>query len=99
MSSDMRGRVEETEGRRGDCLIVPDRSSCCTLVELFQAGRLLRVAFPSAPLLDGEESGVRLELYLWEGRSGVTGVGGWPPFMKWNMDDRCRRMRVGSDEG
>lgn len=76
MSSDRRGRVEEIEGRRGDCLIVAERSSPSTLVELFHAGRLLRVAFASAPLLDGEESGVRLELYLWDGRSGVTGVGG-----------------------
>ena len=76
MSSDKRGRVEEIEGRRGDCLMVADRSSASTLVELFHAGRILRGAFPSAPFLDGEESGVRLELYLWEGRSGVTGVGG-----------------------
>ena len=58
ISSDVRGRFE-TEGRRGDCLTVPPRSSFSTLVELFHAGRSLSVVFAS-PLRDGDESGVRL---------------------------------------
>ena len=57
-SVDVRGRPE-TEGLRGDCLIVAARSSTSTFVELFHAGRDLSVAFASA-LRDGDESGVRL---------------------------------------
>ncbi len=94
-SVEVRGR--ETDGLRGDCLIVPLRSSS-TLVELFHVGRLLNVVLVSA-FLEGELSGVRLLLYLWEGRSGVVGVGGWPPLKKWNTDDRWRRVRDGSEEG
>ena len=62
ISSEVRARPE-TEGRRGDCFTVP-RSSFSTLVELFHAGRDLSVLFGSPLLRDGDESGVRLWLYL-----------------------------------
>ena len=29
----------------------------------------------------------------------MVGVGGWPPLRKVNMDDLCRRVRVGSEDG
>ena len=84
ISSEVRGR--DTDGLRGDCLTVPVRSSPSILVELFHAGRILSVELASTRL-EGELSGVRLLLYLWVGRSGVVGVGGWPPLRKWNIDD------------
>jgi len=72
------------------------RSSCWIFVELFHAGRLLlSVAMVSSLLVDGEDSGVRLCECLWEG---VIGVGGGLP-KKWNIDARCRRVRVGSEDG
>ena len=88
MSSDMRGRVEEIEGRRGDCLIVPDRSSCCTLVELFQAGRLI-------VLVEGDDSGVMLCECQCEG---VIGAGDGLP-EKFIKDERGRSTREGSVDG
>lgn len=84
-SAELRGRPE-MDGRRGDCLMVPPRSSFSTLVELFHAGRDDLIVDFASGFLDGDESGVTLLLYLWEGRSGVVGVGGWPPLRKWNIE-------------
>lgn len=66
MSSDRR-YIGETDGLRDDDLVVAARSSSSTLVELFHAG-LFKVLPPmpelSSLLVDGDDSGVRLWLYL-----------------------------------
>lgn len=93
----------ETDGRRGDDLSVAIRSSSSTFVELFHAGLLLlSVEFACADassrssfLEEGDDSGVRLCVCLCDG---VKGVGGWLP-MKLSIDDRCRSVRAGSEDG
>ena len=62
-SAEDRGRPD-TDGLRGDFLIVPERSSGSTLVELFHAGLDFSVEFASIFLEAGDDSGVRLWLYL-----------------------------------
>lgn len=75
-------------------------ASGSTFVELFQ-GDLFRVLPPlfleSTRAFRGDESGVRLWLYLWEGRSGVIGVVG--PRRDVKRDVFCRRRGTGSEEG
>lgn len=74
-----------------------------TLVELFHlcldgVGLPLTVESPSSFLELGEDSGVRLWVYLWP-FSGVTGVGGWLP-RKWKSDCRWRTLfGRGSEDG
>lgn len=102
MSSDWpyRPAVESRLGVVG--LTVSVRSSSPTFVELFHrcfSCRLFTVEFASGLEILGEESGVRLWLYLCVGRSGVTGSGGGFP-RKENTEVRWRRIvGTGSDDG
>lgn len=87
------------EGRLGGvCLSVIEPSSGCTFVELFHLGGLiLTVILGESSVLRrlGEESGVRLWLYLCDDRSGVIVCE--PP--KGKNDERCRNFGAGSDNG
>jgi hypothetical protein len=91
----------------GVALTVNERSSCSTFVELFHRSllllrRVLIVLFKSTLVTRGDESGVRLMLCLWPGRSGVAGVGGSGPRIV-NTDDLFSRIlcevSVGSEDG
>lgn len=100
MSSDRRYVLDDMDGRRGDDFTVPERSSPSTLVELFHAGLFFSVAFNSilsSRFADGDESGVKLCVCLWEGVTGVVGCV-LPP-MKCSIEARCRRARPGSEDG
>jgi hypothetical protein len=108
MSSELLYVPAEEGGRFGGVpFTVNERSSCSTLVELFHRclllGRPLTVEFISTLAALGDDSGVRLWLYLWLGRSGVTGVGGWLLRKEVNKEVRCRRIvwvvGTGSEDG
>jgi hypothetical protein len=97
-------RKPKTDGRLGGVAFkVAARSSDEIFVELFHGcftGRILTVGESAPSLVSlGDDSGVKLWLYLWPGRSGVIGVGGWLPRNE-NIDDRWRRIvGAGSEEG
>jgi hypothetical protein len=108
MSSDW-PYIPAADGARlgGVPLIVKERSSCSTFVELFHRnllllGRLLIVVFKSTLFARGDESGVRLRLCLCPGRSGGADAGGSEPRIV-KIDVLFSRtlceVIVGSDDG
>lgn len=89
-------------GRRGG----EEVGTCSILVEPLHRGLLplgcgapLTVDTPIRLLDLGDGSGVTLLLYLWYGRSGVTGETGWLDLKDDMKDVRLRALAAGSEDG